>query len=192
MLQRIRNCFGVEVEQLDNQVEIDETFIGGKNKNRHASKKVENSQGRSCKDKTPVLGMIERNGNLIAKVVEDTKAKTLTPEVIKNVKQSALVITDEWLGYKSLQRIYDHTFVKHNAGEYVNGIAHTNTIESFWSLLKRGIVGIYHFTSKKHLQRYVDEFSFRYNTRNNSESRRFNLLLCNLENRLTYKELVYG
>ena len=192
MLQRIRNCFGIEVDQLDNQVEVDETFIGGKNKNRHAHKKVENAQGRSCKDKTPVLGMIERKGNLIAKVVEDTKAKTLTPEVIKNVKQSALVITDEWMGYKSLQRIYDHTFVKHNVGEYVNGIAHTNTIEGFWSLLKRGIVGIYHFTSKKHLQRYVDEFSFRYNTRNNSESNRFNLLLCNLENRLTYKELIYG
>ncbi len=192
MLQRIRNCFGVDVEQLDNDVEIDETFIGGKNKNRHTSKKVEDSQGRSCKDKTPVLGMIERKGAIIAKVVEDTKGKTLVPEIIKNVKNTASVITDEWLGYNSLQKIYDHTFVKHNSGEYVNGKIYTNTIEGFWSLLKRGIVGIYHFTSKKHLQKYVDEFAFRYNTRDNKESNRFNLLLSNLENRLTYKELIYG
>jgi len=192
ILQRIRNCFNIEVEQLENDVEIDETFIGGKNKNRHQSKKVEDSQGRSCKDKAPVLGMIERKGKLIAKVVENTQCKTLTPEIIKNVKNTASVITDEWLGYNSLQKIYDHTFVKHNLGEYVNGKIHTNTIEGFWSLLKRGIIGIYHFTSKKHLQKYVDEFSFRYNTRYNTESNRFNLLLCNLENRLTYKELIYG
>lgn len=193
MLQRIRNCFGIsDNDQLDNEVEIDETFVGGKNKNRHASKKVENSQGRSYKDKTPVLGMIERKGNLVAKVVTDTKTETLTPEVIKAVKDTALVITDEWLGYKSLKRFYDHSFVKHNEGEYVNGRVYTNTIEGFWSLLKRGIIGIYHFTTRKHLQKYVDEFVFRYNTREDSTRNRFNTLLCNLENRITYKELIYG
>lgn len=193
MLQRIRNCFGIsDSDQLDNEVEIDETFVGEKNKNRHANKKVENSQGRSYKDKTPVLGMIERKGNLIAKVVTDTKAETLTPEVIKTVKDTASVITDEWLGYKSLKRFYSHTFVKHNEGEYVNGRIYTNTIEGFWSLLKRGIVGIYHFTTRKHLQKYVDEFVFRYNTRDDSTRNRFNTLLRNLENRTTYKELIYG
>lgn len=193
MLQRIRNCFGISNnDQLDNEIEIDETFVGGKNKNRHASKKVENSQGRSYKDKTPVLGMIERKGNLIAKVVTDTKTETLTPEVIKAVKDTASVITDEWLGYKSLKRFYDHTFVKHNEGEYVNGRVYTNTIEGFWSLLKRGIIGIYHFTTRKHLQKYVDEFVFRYNTRDDSTRNRFNTLLRNLENRITYKELIYG
>ncbi|HCE57686.1 MAG TPA: IS1595 family transposase [Prolixibacteraceae bacterium] len=191
MLQRIRNCFGFDNEgKLDNQVEVDETFIGGKNKNRHQSKKVELSQGRSVKDKSPVVGFVEREGKLIAKQVEDTKLETLTTEVVKRVKESASVFTDEWLGYNALQRIYDHSVIKHKANEYVNGHIHTNTIEGFWSLLKRGIVGIYHFTTKKHLQKYVDEFVFRYNTRKFGESQRFNLLLANTEYRLTYKELI--
>lgn len=93
---------------------------------------------------------------------------------------------------KGVSRIYDHSAVKHNSGQYVNGRIRTNTIEGFWSLLKRGIVGIYHFTSKKHLQMYVDEFVFRYNTRKLVESQRFNLLLANTEYRLTYKELING
>ena len=88
--------------------------------------------------------------------------------------------------------MYDYIIVKHNQGQYVNGRIHTNTIKGFWSLLKRGIFGIYHFTSKKHLQMYVDEFVFRYNTRKGSESARFNLLLNNIENRITYKELTNG
>lgn len=190
MLQRIRNAFGFDNDgDLSNEVEIDETYVGGKNKNRHNNKKVKNSQGRSSKDKTPVLGMIERKGKVIAKKINNVKMKTITPEIVKRVK-NAFVYTDEWLGYNELKRIYDHSFVKHNKGEYVNGRVHTNTIEGFWSLLKRGIVGIYHFTSKKHLQKYVDEFVFRYNSRKQSESQRFNLLLSNIEYRLTYKQLI--
>lgn len=193
MLQRIRKCFGIENNnELDNEVEADETYVGGKNKNRHSSKKVENSQGRSSKDKTPVVGMVERGGKVNAKKVEDVKHATLSREIINNVKESAKLYTDEWLGYKGLERIYDHSIVKHNQSQYVVGRIHTNTIEGFWSLLKRGIVGIYHFTSKKHLQMYVDEFVFRYNTRNTTTQNRFNLLLSNLENRLTYKTLIYG
>ncbi|MDE0536938.1 IS1595 family transposase [Tenacibaculum sp. L6] len=193
MLQRIRNCFGIDNDaQLDNEVEVDETYVGGKNKNRHASKKVKNSQGRSSKDKTAVVGMVERKGKLTARTVENVKSETLTSEIIRNVKESAKLYSDEWLGYKGVSRIYDHSIVKHNQSEYVNGRIHTNTIEGFWSLLKRGIVGIYHFTSKKHLQMYVDEFVFRYNTRKGTESNRFNLLLSNIENRITYKELING
>jgi DUF2075 family protein len=108
------------------------------------------------------------------------------------IKQTANLYTDEHVGYMSLKRVYDHKVVKHKEHQYVNGRIHTNTIEGFWSLLKRGIFGIYHFTSKKHLQMYVDEFVFRYNTRTITSSNRFDLMLSNMENRLTYKELING
>jgi hypothetical protein len=193
MLQRIRKCFDIENDnRLDNDVEVDETYIGGKNKNRHCDKKVEQSQGRSSKDKTPVVGMVERSGKLNAHKVDNVKSQTLTKEIVKNVKETANLHTDEWVGYKDISKIYDHSIVKHNQGQYVNGRVHTNTIEGFWSLLKRGIVGIYHFTSKKHLQNYVDEFVFRYNTRDYSEVDRFNLLLANIGVRTTYRGLIYG
>ena len=192
MLQRIRNCFGFDNDNnLSNEVEVDETYVGGKNKNRHNVNKKEKAQGRSNKDKAPVLGMIERGGKLNAKCVDDVSVKTLTKEIVDYVN-NATVYSDEWLGYNALKRIYDHQFIKHGAGQYVNGRIHTNTIEGFWSLLKRGIVGIYHFTSVKHLQKYVDEFVFRYNTRNNNEQQRFNLLLSNTEHHLTYQELING
>ncbi|CAA0149559.1 IS1595 family transposase [Tenacibaculum maritimum] len=193
MLQRIRNCFGIgSGNNLEKEVEVDETYVGGKNKNRHNHKKVKGSQGRSAKDKTPVVGMVQRGGLLSAKAVDNVKSETLTREIISKVKESATLYTDEWLGYKGVSRIYDHHIVKHNQGEYVKGRIHTNTIEGFWSLLKRGIFGIYHFTSRKHLQRYVDEFVFRYNTRKFSEGLRFDVLLRNMENRITYKELING
>ena len=189
MLQRIRQCFGInDDEQLDNEVEADETFVGGKNKNRHANKKVKGTSD----DKSPVLGMVERNGNLRAKKVDNTTYETLSKEIIKNVKEGAKLYTDDYLSYRKMRRVYDHSVVKHHRHEYVKGRVHTNTIEGFWSILKRGIYGIYHFTSKKHLQIYVDEFVFRYNTRNGSENERFNLLLSNIENRITYKELING
>ena len=192
MLQRIRNCFGFDNDNdLSNEVEVDETDVGGKNKNKHNAKKIEGTQGRSIKDKAPVFGMIERGGKLNAKCVDDVTIRTLTTEIVRYVN-NATVYSDEWLGYNALKRIYDHQFIKHGAGQYVNGRVHTNTIEGFWSLLKRGIVGIYHFTSVKHLQKYVDEFVFRYNTRNASEVSRFNLLLSNTTNRLTYERLING
>lgn len=188
MLQRIRNCFGIENDNdLDNEVEVDETAIGGLESNKHTNKKSKNPyQG----NKATVMGMVERDGKLNAKHVENRTASVLTPEILEAVSTTAKLYTDEHVGYKSLKRVYDHQVVKHKHHQYVNGRVHTNTIEGFWSLLKRGIFGIYHFTSKKHLQMYVDEFVFRYNTRNTTEASRFNLLLANSNNRLTYKELI--
>jgi hypothetical protein len=98
MLHRIRNCFGINDNQgLDNEVEIDETYIGGKNKNRHKSKKIQESQGRSTKDKAPVLGMAHRQEKVIVKKVEDVKSATLTKEIVNHVKKTAQLYTDEWL-----------------------------------------------------------------------------------------------
>ncbi len=107
--------------------------------------------------------MVERKGKLNAKVVPDTTCDTLTKEAIK-YRKNAIVYT-EWWGYNSMKHLFQHEIVKHKMSEYVRDHVYTNTIEGFWSLLKRGIIGIYHFTSKQHLQKYVDEFVFRYNTR---------------------------
>jgi transposase len=145
-------------------IQADESFFGGLNKNRHADKKVEESQGRSCKDKTPVFGMVDLKGNISAHVVADTKGSTLKPLMDKHIdKKNAVVITDEWLGYSQLKKDeYMHVVIKHMEAEYVRGAFHTNTIEGFWAQLKRTIKGTHIHVSRKHLQKYVDEVAFRY------------------------------
>lgn len=192
MLQRIRTCYPQPEEepQLEGTVELDETFVGGKNKNRHWNKKVPKCQGRSYKDKTPVFGMLQRKGIVIAKVVPDTKVKSLKPLINKHIKIGSTIYTDEW-NYGNLNKNYNHDFIRHYKKQYACGDVYTNSIEGFWSILKRGYIGIYHYISRKHLQLYVNEYTFRYNTRDNSISQRFNLLLCNTGNkRLKYKDLV--
>lgn len=193
ILQRLRIALGngsFEMIGGDKIVEIDESFVGGKNKNRHAKKKVKNSQGRACIDKTPVLGMIERGGSLVAKVMKDTSSAQIEPIVLDTIKDKSVVMTDEWKGYKKLDRVYTHSFVKHGEGQYVLGNIHTNSIEGFWSHLKRSIFGIYHSTSRIHLQKYVDESVFRYNTRKVGEGDRVALVIDLANCRLKYHELI--
>ena len=117
--------------------------------------------------------MLERNGKLVVFVVEDVQANTLTEEIRKNVIPTANIYTDEWLGYNEIYKYYNHAIVKHSEKEFVNGDAYINNLECFWGILKRGIIGIYHFTSKKHLQKYLDEFVFRYNARHCTTSEKF-------------------
>lgn len=159
MLHRVRHTLLVSPsEKLTGIIEADETFIGGKEANKHKSKQTAGTQGRSAITKTPVLGIIERGGEL------------------------------RW-GYRGLARIFKHQYINHGQGEYAKDGVHTNSIEGFWSLLKRGVVGIYHSMSDKHLQKYIDEFVFRYNTRQMSENFRFDSMLNNINTHLTYKQL---
>ena len=193
MLQRIRENFGMESkDKFSGEVELDETFVGGKNKNRHKNKKVKNSQGRSFKDKTPVLGILQRGGCVTCKVLENTTYKQLTGPVLRKVKLSATVYSDEWQGYKLINKVYKkHHVVDHGHGIYVDGGAYTNTIEAFWSnYCKRPIIGTYNWISRKHMQRYFDEFSFRYNTKGMDESERFHYFTANCKRRITYSEVI--
>jgi transposase-like protein len=194
MLQRIRACFGIDNDKpLEGIIEADETFVGGKNKNRHKDKKVAQSQGRSFKDKTPVLGLLERGGNVRAFVIPNTQAKTIQPIIKQHVAKDSVLISDEWHGYRGLHSMYDHHVVDHGKKQYVsydNPEIHSNTIEGFWGILKRSYNGIYNWWSRKHMQKYVDEFVFRYNLRQVQNSERFNLLLLNSGIRTKYKELI--
>lgn len=189
MLHKIREYLDCENDhQLDSDVEIDKTFVGGKNKNRHRDKKVEKSQGRSFKDKVSVFGMYQRGGKLVAKVVPDTKAATLSPLLSKYVIINSNVYTDGW-DYGNVNSHYTQMSVDHGIGFYGTTLTDgngnstmicTNGIENAWSHLKRTIFGTYYHVSKKHLQRYVDEFIFRFNTRNIGDIDRFELFLHNV------------
>lgn len=192
MLQRIREMCKQGRFKLSNTVEVDEVYIGGKEENKHASKKLK--AGRGAVGKQAVLGLREREGKVKAMPIAKTDAETLKGAIHEHVMPGSTVYTDDHRGYMGLDGVlYRHGSVKHSAREYVNGMAHTNGIESVWALLKRGYYGTYHHFSVKHLQRYIDEFAFRLNEGNcQVDTDKRMIALCGRMGgkRLSYKKLV--
>jgi transposase-like protein len=174
---------------LEGEVEVDETYVGGRAANRH---KNDPKNGPGTSGKTAVIGAIQRGGKAVAKVIRSTDTSTLDSFVHEVVSPKAsFVATDEHSGYRHLGRTYRHGVVRHSAGEYTSGAFHTNSIEGFWSLLKRQIIGIHHWVSPKHLPRYVDEMAWRFNRRETTGCHRVNALIeCANGARLRYRELI--
>ena len=167
MCMRIRaGLVDPQFRQLMGIVEVDETYIGGKDKNKHVDKR---SGVRGPSGKQPIVGAVERNGQVVARVVAHTDAATLHGFIREAVSTKVdLLATDDYRGYLGLKG-YKHASVRHSAGEYVVGAVHAQTIDSFWSLIKRGIMGTFHKVSAKYLPLYVAEFEFRYNNRNTAD-----------------------
>ena len=140
--------------------------------------------------KKAVIGLIERNGKVVLKYIASENEKAMLPFINKHVPQGARIITDEHYAYKKLGRNYVHDTINHNIKVYVSGDIHTNTIENFWSVLKRGLYGVYHQVSAKHLDKYLNEFASRFNTRQLGTEERFDTFLAQSEGRLLYKNLI--
>lgn len=168
MGKMIRLLFRHSGDLLSNTVEVDETYMGGKKSGK---------RGRGAEGKQTVIGLVERRGKVIAKVTADTKKKTVMPLIKDNVALGSKVVTDKYRSYRGIKQSgYNHETVNHSLKEYVSGDAHTNTLENFWSQVKRSINGTFHAVSPAYLQSYVDEFAFRYNTRN-SDPHIFHVML---------------
>lgn len=167
--KQIRLLFNQNKKLLSDIIEIDETYVGGKHKGK---------RGRGSENKTAVIGLVQRKGALKAKVVANTNSSTIKSIVKNNVRFDVDIVTDEYRSYNILKKLgYKHNTINHSEEQWANGINHVNTIEGFWSQLKRSINGTYHCVSPKYLQTYVDEFVYRYNYRLSSFPIFLNLVL---------------
>lgn len=190
LANRIREACTDGVNPLTGEIEVDETFIGGKEGNKHASKRM--SAGRGTVGKQPVLGFLQRGGRVRAFPIRRTDKVTLHGAIHRNVEIGSKVYTDDHRGYAGLGGLfYGHETVSHSAGEYVKAQASTNGIESFWALLKRGYIGTHHWWSMKHLHRYVAEYVYRHNTIGLSGTKAIGKVLRNgIGKKLSYKQLI--
>ena len=194
MLQRIRLAMQTGTfEKIRGQVEADETFIGGLARFMHKADRERKIRGTGGAGKAVVMGLLDRETRKVrVKHVRNTRRETLQGEIREHVTEGAEVFTDEWIAYHGLDREYVHNVINH-AETYVRGNVHTNGIENFWSLLKRGLKGTYVSVEPFHLFRYLDEQAFRFNERKGTDADRFVEALGNVTGRrLTYKELIGG
>lgn len=188
MLHRLRVAMDDGMGKLSGTVEADESYFGGRHRNQHTKAR---KQGR-YKNKTPVVGMVERGGRVIAAVVPAAHANVVAPMIEGSVEKDALLVTDAHSIYDKMRSLgYDHETINHQQDKFVRGSVHTNTIENFWSCLKRTIKGTYISVSPRHLNAYVQEQAFRFNVRKGfSEQHRSIVLLNGIQGRrLTYKQL---
>jgi transposase-like protein len=175
---------------LSGTVEVDETYVGGKASNRHKHLRRKRKGHAGVVDKTPVIGAVERGGDVIARVANFGvgEAEHFIKQVVS--PSADLIVTDAHPAYAAMTDLPQHEMINHHIGEYVRGAAHTNTIESVWALLKRQIIGTHHWVSPKHLDQYVSEMMWRMNRREMSAQDRINALFSAVEGRLTYKALI--
>lgn len=194
MLCRIREMLRKKEDTIlgkDKTVEADETYVGGSISNKHYSKRKEYAKNpQQLCNKTTVLGMIERGGELVVRVINTGKPYEIVSTVSNTVEKNADIMTDTATLYQSLKLSYNHQAVNHSANEYIRGNVHTNTIEGAFSHFKRMIYGVYHQISPKHTHRYCDEFAHRFNSRKLKDADRFTLALSGIEGRLKYKDLI--
>ena len=189
ILHRIREMMAdIKPKKLKGIVMADESYFGGKESNKHKHKKVAQSGGRSLITKSAIVGMMQRDGDIIMKKVDSVDTKTITKLITKHVAKGSKVYTDEWRSYRQIP--FEHEYIKHSKREYVRGDIHIQSLEGFWSHMKRGINGTYHHASKKHIESYAHEFGFRYNTRKMNEPERFNYCLNRIGRYLSYERLV--
>jgi len=199
-LHRVREMLKDKAPKvLTGSAQVDETYVGGSLKNKHKSKiaKLKRQEGGKglqghSDTKTPVFGIAETNGRVIVKVTDWVTRKNAQALIENHIAEGSTVVTDGYAMYAFLGQDdrFKHVMVDHSAGQYVNGGFHTNGIENFWSLLKRGIIGIFHQVSPQHLQRYCDEFAARYNTRKINDNERFEHYIKRSNGRLKYYQLI--